>query len=231
MMRENNKKEFESKIDFKPDFAFLNVQLPMGKTIRVEASAMASMDSNIVMKTKFKGGFKRFLSGESLFINEFTAETGSGEINIAPGSPGDLERIYLDNETIFLQGSAFVASGMNVEADAKWQGLKKGFFSGQSMFLIKCSGQGDLWFNSYGGIIPIDVNGDYIVDTGFIVGFTDSLTYDVKFVGGYKSTFFSGEGLVCKFQGKGTVWIQTRQMQPLASFLYPFRPVERRSTD
>ncbi|MCB1143576.1 MAG: TIGR00266 family protein [Leptospiraceae bacterium] len=227
---DKNKKEFESRIDCKPDFAFLNVRIPQGKTLRVEASAMASMDTNIVMKTKFKGGFKRFLSGESLFINEFSAESGEGEINIAPGSPGDLEHVFLENDTIYLQGSAFVASGMDIETDAKWQGFKKGFFSGQSMFLIKCSGTGDLWFNSYGGIIEIDVNGDYIVDTGFIVGFTDGLTYDVKSVGGYKSLFLSGEGLVCRFQGTGKVWIQTRQIQPLASFLYPYRPVERRNS-
>ena len=77
------------------------------------------------------------------------------------------------NETIYLQGAAFVASGMGVETDSKWQGFKKGFFSGQSMFLIKCSGTGDLWFNAYGGIIELDVNGDYVVDTGYIVGFTD----------------------------------------------------------
>ncbi len=229
-MVDKAKKEFQSSIACKPDFAFLNVQIPSGKTIRVEASAMASMDTNVVMKTKFKGGFSRFLTGESLFINEFTAENGDGEINIAPGTPGDLEHVYLENETIYLQGSAFVASGMGVETDSKWQGFKKGFFSGQSMFLIKCSGVGDLWFNAYGGIIELDVNGDYVVDTGYIVGFTDGLTYDVTKVGGYKSLFFSGEGLVCRFSGQGKVWIQTKLAYSFAHFLEAFRPVERSSS-
>lgn len=228
-MISKEKFEFVYKIDCKPDYAFLNVQIPAGKTLKVEASAMASMDTNIVMKTRFKGGFSRFLTGESVFINEFTAENGNGEINIAPGPPGDLEHVYIDNGTIFLQGSAFVASGMDVVTETKFQGLVKTFFSGQSMFLIKCSGRGDLWFNAYGGIIEIDVNGDYVVDTGYIVAFTEGLDYAVTRVGGYKSLFFSGEGLVCRFQGQGKVWIQTRQVPKFASFLDPFRPVERSS--
>ncbi len=226
----NNKSEFQYRIDIKPDFAFLNVKIPAGKTLRVEASAMASMDSNISMKTKLTGGLKRFLTGESLFINEYSAENGEGEINIAPGPPGDMEHVYLENTTVYLQGSAFVASGLNVITDTKWQGFKRGFFSGNSFFLIKCSGVGDLWFNAYGGIIELDVDGDYVVDTGYIIGFTDGLTYDVKSVGGYKSLFFSGEGLVCRFQGKGKVWIQTKNLSPFASFLYMFRPVEKRSS-
>ena len=95
-------------------------------------------------------------------------------------------------------------------------------------FLIKCSGKGDLWFNSYGGIIPIDVEGDYVVDTGHIVAFTEGLTYTINRIGGYKSLFFSGEGLVCKFNGKGRVWIQTRKITPFISWIHPFRPVKNK---
>ncbi|MGK0289902.1 MAG: hypothetical protein ACI86H_001351 [bacterium] len=216
--------DFKFHFDGKPDFGFLTVEIPAEETIRVEASAMAAMDTNIKMKTRMKGGFSRFLTGESLFINEFTAQGGAGEILIAPGPPGDMEHIYLDNQTVYLQNTAFVASSMSVKTETKWQGLMKGFFSGESLFLIRCSGTGDLWFNTYGAIIPIDVDGDYIVDTGHIVAFTDGLDYGVESVGGMKSLFFSGEGLVCRFSGQGRVWIQTRQIPALASWVYPFRP-------
>jgi uncharacterized protein (TIGR00266 family) len=100
----------------------------------------------------------------------------------------------------------------------------RGFFSGEGLFLIKCSGQGDLWFNAYGAIIEIDVNGTYTVDTSYIVGFTKGLDYHVSSVGGYKSLFFSGEGLVCKFNGTGKLWIQTRQIPAFSSWIFPFRP-------
>ena len=224
MTTETIKSEFRFAVDASPDYSLLTVQVPADKTVRVEASSMASMSSNMQMKTKFKGGFKRFLTGESIFINEFTASHSPGEISIAPGSPGELRHIYLENETIYLQNSAFLASSMDIAVETKWQGLVKGFFSGESLFLIKCSGKGDLWFNSYGGILEIDVTGSYVVDTGAIVAFTDGLSYDVKSIGGYKSLFFSGEGLVCRFQGEGKVWIQTRQVSSLAHWVWPFRP-------
>lgn len=213
-------------IEGRPDYSYLTVNIPADQTIKVEASSMATMDTNISMKTKLKGGFGRFLTGESLFINEFTAEKGPGEIGIAPGTPGDLMHRYLDGETLFLQNSAYVASTMNVELETKWQGMVKGFFSGESLFLIRCSGSGDLWFNTYGAIIEIDVTGDYVVDTGNIVAFTDGLDYNISKVGGYKSLFFSGEGFVCRFSGTGKVWIQTRSASAFTSWAHYFRPVK-----
>lgn len=222
-------KGFDFAFEGKPDYGFVNVQIPAGDTIKVEASAMATMDTNVSMKTKFKGGLSRIFQGESLFINEFTAQGGAGEIGIAPAAPGDLEHVYLQDQAIYLQSSAFVASGMDVKIETKFQGLMKGFFSGESLFLIKCSGVGDLFFNSYGGIIEIDVEDNYVVDTGHIVAFTEGLDYNVNSVGGLKSLFFSGEGLVCKFSGKGKVWIQTRKVMPLAWWVHPFRRVESKN--
>ena len=220
-----NFKGLNYKIEGRPDYSFLAVQIPANQTLKVEASAMATMDTHLVMKTKLKGGFGRFLTGESLFLNEFTAERAAGEIGLAPGTPGDLFHQYLDGQTIFLQNSAFVAATMDVTLETKWQGMLKGFFSGESFFLIRCSGKGDLWFNSYGAIIQIDVEDDYVVDTSNIVAFTDGLEYNITRVGGYKSLFFSGEGFVCRFTGKGKVWIQTRSAQAFTSWAHFFRPV------
>ena len=218
---------FRFRIDGRPDFAFLTVQLPAGKTLKVEASAMATMDTNLVMKTKLRGGLGRFLTGESLFVNEFTAENVPGEIGIAPGAPGDLAHVYLRGETLFLQNSAFVACDPAVNLETKWQGFTKGFFSGESFFLVRASGQGDLWFNTYGGLIELDVDGDYVVDTGNIVAFTDGLDYEIGKVGGYKSLFFSGEGLVCRFRGKGRIWVQTRSPAAFVGWALWFRPVQK----
>lgn len=227
-MTQNSDYSFE--IEGRPDFSLLTVSLKPSQTIKVEASAMAAMDTNLKMKTKMKGGLGRFLTGESIFINDFTAEGGGGKISIAPGSPGDLEHVYLKDQTIYLQNSAFLAASPGIQVESKWQGLMKGFFSGEGLFLIRCSGTGDVWFNTYGGLIAIEqVTGSYVVDTGHIVGFTDGLTYQVQSIGGYKSLFFSGEGLVCRFTGKGTLWIQTRKINRLISWIYPFRRVKSKS--
>lgn len=218
---------YQHYIEGKPDYALLTVKIPSGQTLKVEASAMASMDTNLKMKTKLRGGLGRFLTGESLFINDFTAENGDAEIKIAPPSPGDLVHYHLDgNETIYLQSSGYVASTPDVQIDSKWQGFK-GFFSGESLFLAKCTGTGDLWFNTFGAIVEIDVKDGFVVDTGNIVAFTGGLSYRVTKFGGYKSLFFSGEGLVCQFSGEGKIWIQTRKVAPVVSWAWPFRPQKK----
>lgn len=216
------------RIEGRPDFSFLTVMVPGEQMLKVEASAMATMDTNVEMKTKMRGGLSRLLTGESIFINEFHARGGAGEVGVAPGAPGDMGHVYLDGNVIYLQNSAFVACGPKVEIETKWQGLTKGFFSGESLFLIRAVGQGDLWFNTYGAMIEIDVDGEYVVDTGNIVAFTEGLEYKVSKVGGYKSLFFSGEGFVCRFSGKGKIWIQTRGVQALLTWVHPYRPVKKR---
>lgn len=213
-------------IEAAPDFSYLNVDLEAGETILVEASSMATMSPNIKMTTRTRGGLSRLLTGESIFINEFTAEETPGRIEIAPASPGDLMHLSLDQESVYLQSAAFLASSQGIEVESKFQG-GRGFFSGEGLFLARCHGTGDLWFNTYGGLIQREVDGEYIIDTGHMVAFTEGLDYRVESVAGLKSFFFSGEGLVCRFSGKGTVWIQTRNLAPLLSWLWPFRPSKK----
>ena len=213
-----------------PDYGMVNVTIPRGSTLKVENSAMAYMDSRLAMKTRMGGGFKRMLSGEKLFINEFTATETEGEIGIAPGTPGDIGHVYLENETIFLQNSSYLASSPDLDLGIDFQGFK-GFFSGEKIFMIRCSGTGDLWFNTFGGMIEIDVKDDYVVDTGYIVAFTDGLSYDVRPVAGLKSLFFSGEGLVCRFSGQGKIWIQTRMPPAFITWADAFRRVKKKKDD
>ena len=219
------------RIEASPDFSFLIVRLPAGETLQVEASAMATMDPSVGMKTRVRGGLSRMLTGESLFINEFSAGSQPGEIGIAPAMLGDLDHVVLNDTALYLQNSAFVAAGTGVKAESKWQGFTKGFFSGESLFLLRCSGVGDLWFSTFGAMIPIDVTGEYIVDTGHIVAFTEGLDYQVSRLGGYKSLFFSGEGFVCRFSGQGRVWIQTRKVPAFTTWINPFRPVQKSKSD
>ncbi len=221
---------FDFKIETQPDFCCLRVRIPKGETLKVEASAMAAMDPQLKMKTKMKGGFSRFLTGESLFINEFSAPQAEGEMLIAPGAPGEMGHVKLNNETIYLQNSAYLASATTIDLQTKWQGLTKGFFSGESFFLIKCTGTGDLWFNTFGSMVEVEsFDNGLTVDTGHIVAFTEGLEYEVGKLGNYKSLFLSGEGLVCRFKGKGKVWIQTRKVEAFARWLYWYRPQKRRS--
>ena len=49
-------KGLQFKLDCKPDFGYLTINVPAGKMVKVEAAAMAGMDTNMEMKTKLKGG-------------------------------------------------------------------------------------------------------------------------------------------------------------------------------
>ena len=218
----------------KPDFSVVHLAFDQaGESVVVEASSMVARDPGIQMKTSMSGGLgsalkRKLLGGESLFQNTFTATAPGQTIWLAPAPEGDLEVLELNGQMpIFLNSGAFLAAGSGVKLDTQWGGAK-GFFSGTGFFLLRADGQGPLFFSAYGGIHAIDVGpAGYICDTGSIVGFTGGLQYQVQKVGGLKSLFFSGEGLVCRFSGQGRLWVSTRSPASLAAFLHPFRRVER----
>jgi uncharacterized protein (TIGR00266 family) len=217
-----------------PDFGVIQVTLEQpGEQIITESGAMVARDSAIEMKTNLQGGIggalkRKLLGGESLFQNTFTATAPQQTIWIAPAPEGAIECVNLQpGMEVFLQSGAYLASTPGVTLDTKWQGAK-GFFAG-GLFLLRAYGQGQIWFAAYGGLHAIDIGQQYrgyICDNTHLVAFTAGLQYQVRKLGGLKSLFLSGEGLVCEFQGQGRLWLQTRNPSSLASFVHPFRPVE-----
>ncbi len=225
--------EYHYTIDHAPAYASLILNLKPNQTVVVEASAMAAMDSCIQMDTKVRGGamqgLKRMLGGESLFMNEFTAQGQGGQLYVSPGVPGDIQHYRLggSQDSLMVQSSGFVAASPTVNVDSQFQGLK-GFFSGESLFLLRLTGAGSVWFSSYGGIVEIPVEGSYVVDTGYIVAFEESLSYHVEMLGGLswrgiRTGLLGGDGLVCRFQGRGRLWIQSRNLYNLVNFLRPMQ--------
>jgi uncharacterized protein (TIGR00266 family) len=134
---------------------------------------------------------------------------------------------------LLLQRGAYLANGEGVALSAKWEGAR-GFFAGQGLILLQANGAGDLFFNAYGAVLELNVAGEYMVDTGYVVAFEDTLQYQVTTLPGLglgsraKSFFFGGEGLVVRFSGQGRVWVQTRTINPFLSWVYPYRPQKKR---
>ncbi len=222
-----------SEIRHNPDFGVIRVQFDLpGEQVVTEAGAMVARDTAVTMTTNMQGGFgsalkRKLLGGESLFQNTFTATQPGQTLYVAPAAEGTVERIVLQpGMELFLQSGAYLASTPGVQLDTQWQGAK-GFFSG-GLFLLRAHGQGELWFASYGGLHTVDIGTQYpgyVCDNSHMVAFTQGLRYNVRKLGGIKSLFFSGEGLVCDFSGQGRLWMQTRNPASLAAFLHPFRPV------
>jgi uncharacterized protein (TIGR00266 family) len=165
---------------------------------------------------------KRMLTGESFFLNHYTA-TQPGEVILGTQLAGDMMRYDLAPAmNLIVQSGAYVASHPSVELDLSWQGFGKAMFSGEAMFWIRCSGQGPMVLASFGAIYPIAVNGEYIVDTGHIVAFEETLQFDITKAGkSWISSMLGGEGLVCKFKGQGTVWCQSHNADAFGSMLGP----------
>ncbi len=214
-----------------PDFAIIDYQLADGESVVAEAGAMVCMSPGVQMKTEARGGLlaaakRKLLGGESIFQNTFTATGGPGRVMLAPGAPGDIIAFPLEpGRSLFVQSSAYLAATPDVTLDTKWGGAK-GFFSGMGMFLLKATGPGTVFVCSYGGIFQKQCVGEYLVDTDHIVAFADSVQYGITKVGGIKSLFFGGEGLVARFSGQGMIYVQTRGPGGLASFLHAYRPVK-----
>ena len=207
-------------VEYRPSFALAIVKLTAEESLVAEAGAMVSMSSNVQIKTSSraasggKGGLLKSLKratfgGESFFMNTYTAQGGEGEITLAPTLPGDILTIPMTGPSLMIQGSSYMASAPGITIDTKWGGFKT-LFGGEGLFMLKASGTGDIIVTSFGAIHQLNLNGPYIVDTGHIVAFDETLSFEVKRVGSWKATSFSGEGLVTVFNGQGRLWIQSR---------------------
>jgi uncharacterized protein (TIGR00266 family) len=222
----------EHEVLYRPAYALLKIELAQGESVSAEAGAMVSMSSGIAMETKARGGVfsalkRSVLGGESFFINTFRADE-PGEVTFAPPLPGDIYAAELTGTTLYAQSGSYIASSPDVQVDTKWGGAKT-FFSKEGLFLLKLSGSGHVFLSSYGAIHQVELapGQQYIVDTGHMVAFDESVQYNVKAAGGIKSTLFSGEGLVCRLTGPGRIMIQSRSTDAFLSWLIPKLPKKK----
>jgi len=211
---------------YRPSYSLAMVSLSPGERIRVESGAMVSMTPGMQLETRATGGLlaslKRSLLGrESFFLNEFQAPAQGGQIGLAPAFPGDLFVLALDRP-LLVQSGSFLACSTSIEVDTRFGGAKT-FFASEGLFLLRCSGQGQLILSSYGAIHQIDLSeGEGLtVDTSHLVAFEEQLGFRVRSIGGIKSTLFSGEGLVVDLTGPGRALMQTRSTDAFLAWLTP----------
>lgn len=215
-----------------PAFTLARVQLDAGESVKAEAGAMVSMSTTIAIETSMQGGLlgalaRKVLSSESFFQNTFTAGQGGGEVTLAPSVMGDIHVRQLHGGDLLLTSGSYLGSDPSVTLETKWGGMKS-FFAKEGLFLLRARGTGALLFTCYGALVEVDVPAaGYVVDTGHVVAFEPSLDYSVQKVGGLKSMFLSGEGLVCRFSGSGKVWLQTRSLAAFVGAIVPFLPTRK----
>lgn len=215
---------------YRPSYSLGVIRLEPNEEIRAESGAMVSLSQGVVVETKAAGGIlkslaRSVLAGESFFQNTFRAPANGGEVTVAPALPGDVFVLELRNEGLMVQSGSYLASETSVNLDTKWGGAKT-FFASEGLIMLRASGTGKLLLSSFGAIHEVNLGAGemYTVDTGHLVAFSEGIGFKVRRVGGLKSTFFSGEGLVVDLTGPGRVLLQTRSMDSFLSWLVPKLP-------
>ncbi|MBC7910525.1 MAG: TIGR00266 family protein [Pyrinomonadaceae bacterium] len=213
-----------------PSFSLAIVKLQAEQSILAEAGAMVSMSANVELQSQMKGGLfgaiKRAAGGESAFVSTFTARGGAGEVTFAPGAPGDIAAIEMNNQLFFVQSSSYLAGDASLTVDTKWGGAKT-FFGGEGLFVMQVTGTGLLLVSSFGAIHRkrLQPGERYVVDTGHLVAWEGTTQYTLrKAAAGFFRSMMSGEGIVAEFSGPGELLIQTRNLAAFAGLLKPFFP-------
>jgi len=224
----------EVELVHRPGNSAARLRLAPSETVTAEAGAMICMDGDIAITTSthqrggggILKGLKRMLGGESFFMNHYQAGASGGEVVVAADLPGDMETIRIEpGHGLIVQAGSFVAAESGVDMDMSWQGFGKALFSGEAMFWLRMSGSGKVVLSSFGAIYPIRVDGEYIVDTGHIVAFEETIDFMIGKAGrSWIKSFLGGEGMVCRFKGQGTVWSQSHNPSSFGKQLGPLLP-------
>ena len=209
-------------------FSIVKCDMMPGESLKAESDAMVAMSGTLDVSASMDdggiwGGLKRSLAGESFFLQRITAARGAGSVLLAHSALGGINDVALDGSCgLVVQKNGFLAAEETIEIDASMQNLSQGLFSRKGFFLLKLQGKGIVFISSFGAIheLKIDEGEEVIIDNGHLVAWPDYMDYTIeKASSGWLSSFASGEGLVCRFRGPGTVLIQTRKPESFSVWM------------
>lgn len=215
-------------IKYQPSYSMLVVNLEQGEQITGEAGAMTYMSPTMDVRTRKREQSilgtlaTALIGGQSFFVNDYAAARGPGEIALVAAPVGDIAKLDVQpSKGYIIQKAGYLASGQNIDLDVRWEGFSKGLF-GQGLFMIKVTGQGDLFINTFGAIDKHNLapGEQLVVDNFHLVAFSDTCAYQVEKVGGWKETIFSGEGFLTRITGPGEVYIQTKNLREFADWIW-----------
>ena len=202
-----------------------------GQTLCTESGAMSWMSPNMQMDTNTGGGLKkafgRLLSGESIFLNEYTAVNGEGMIAFASSFPGSILPYQVTpGNGIIVQKRGFLAMEKGLELSMYFQKkLGKGLFGGEGFIMQRISGNGMVFLEIDGHCKEYELRAgqSILVDTGYLAAMSESCTMDIETVKGAKNIFLGGEGLFhTRITGPGKVYLQSMPVIHTAQVLTPY---------
>ncbi|MBW8184598.1 TIGR00266 family protein [Shewanella sp. NR704-98] len=216
----------EAKIMGSQAFSYIDIDLEPGETVIAESDAMSSMDADLDLTATFNGGFfkgllKKFFGGETLFISRYSNNTSAPKrVTLVQPVPGEIRCYELNGDEFNLQPGAYLASTDGVKLGLRWAGFVS-FIAREGLFKLTVTGEGKVWYGAYGALLEKEIDGEYIVDTSHLVAYEPGIKLKLQLAGGIFSSFFGGEGLVTRVEGKGKIIVQSRSVSGLAGWLNP----------
>lgn len=227
------------------EMQYVEIELDPQEVVVAEAGSFMMMENGIQMETIFGDGSnqnsglfgkllsagKRMLTGESLFMTAYeNRDFQKRKVSFASPYPGKIIHIDLQefNGKFICQKDAFLCAAKGVSVGIEFnRKLGTGLFGGEGFIMQKLEGDGMSFIHAGGTLARKDLKPGEIlkIDTGCLVGFTQTVNYDIQFVGGIKNTFFGGEGVFfATLQGPGTVYIQSLPFSRLADRIIAHAP-------
>lgn len=206
----------------------------VGQTLCTESGAMSWMSPNMKMETNSGGGLKkafgRLISGDSIFLNEYTAQGGNGVIAFASSFPGSIIPFEVRRGNgIIVQKRGFLAMEKGLDLSVFFQkNIGSGFFGGEGFIMQKITGDGMVFveIDGYCKEYELKPGQSIVVDTGCLAAMSETCTMDVQMVKGAKNIFLGGEGLFNTIiHGPGRVYLQSMPRSTMARALSPYMPM------
>ncbi len=221
----------------------VEVELDPNETVIAEAGAMVYMDNGIQYETKMGDGSDpnqgflgklfsagtRILTGESVFMTHFT-NRGYGKARVAfsapyPGTVIPVDLSQMRDYNLIVQKDAFLCAALGTKISIEFnRRIGSGLLGGEGFILQKLQGDGRAFIHAGGTIIEKQLNNETLrIDTGCVVGFESTVSFDVQTSGNLKSMLFGGEGLfLATLTGTGKVWLQSMPIRKLIAALAPY---------
>lgn len=196
-----------------------------GESMYTQSGGMAWMTEGISMDSNMKGGLGkslgRMFAGESLFMATYKAERAGSTIAFASTVAGEIMPVNIGpNGGLICQKGAFLCAQEGVNLSVTFtKRFSAGLFGGEGFILQDISGSGMVFLEVDGNKVIKDLApGEVLkVDTGNVVAFEKSVSYEIETVKGLKNIFLGGEGLfLTRLVGPGKVILQTQNFNEFA---------------
>ena len=204
----------------------VEVTLNRGESMYTQSGGMAWQTQGIKMSTNARGGVMkslgRMFTGESIFMSSYTAEADEAKVAFATTVPGDIMPINMSEmpNGMMLQKGAFLCAEQDIELSVAFtKRFSAGLVGGEGFILQKATGRGMLFLEIDGDPVVKELQpGEVLkVDTGNVVGFEPTISYEIETVKGLGNIFLGGEGLfLTRLVGPGKVIIQSQNFMDFA---------------